>query len=57
MFYDKWFPAYFVKQKGKYIDNIEHPGNVLNHGEMYDEELEVNNDYWAETNEQNYAST
>lgn len=34
IFYDEWFPAYFKLQKGRYIDNMMHPDQKLNHGEM-----------------------
>lgn len=51
LFYDLWFPAYFKLNSGRYIDNMQHPGKVKNHGEMIHDGDDYNVDWFKDTNE------
>lgn len=36
IYYDTWFSEYFKMQSGRYIDNMQSPTNLSNHGEIWD---------------------
>lgn len=46
IYYDTWFTEYFKMQSGRYIDNMQSPTNLSNHGEIWDAGGETL-DQWA----------
>lgn len=49
IYYDTWFTEYFKMQSGRYIDNMQSPTNLSNHGEIWDAGGETLDQWASET--------
>jgi len=56
LFYDIWFPEYFKKQTGAYMDNMQLPEQKKNHLEMEQDGDEIGDEWYWETQESEEAN-